>query len=305
MTSHTPLASMTGFGAASGESAAVAWAWEIRSVNSKGAEIRFRLPPGWDGVEGELRPRLAARLRRGSISAALSLKAEDQAVAEPDAAALARLIRLAQEIGAQIPGSPPPRAELLLALPGVFRAPSGGGAGGGAGALAPNAALKAAVLAGFDTALAAVEQARLAEGARLRAVLAGLLDEIAARHAEALLQAEDQPRLQRARMLESVRALLDEGMSLPEERIAQEVALLASRSDVREELDRLASHIEAARALLAEGQLIGRKLDFLMQEFNREANTLCSKSASLPLTATGLSLKALIEQLREQVQNVE
>ena len=158
---------------------------------------------------------------------------------------------------------------------------------------------------GFAEALAATERARAEEGERLAVVMAGLLAEIAQLRVEAASAAEDQPRLQRERMMENLRALVGEGLSLPEERIAQEVALLASRSDVREELDRLASHVNAARALLVEAVLVGRKLDFLMQEFNREANTLCSKSASVSLTAIGLSLKAAIEQLREQVQNIE
>ena len=293
-------ASMTGFGGAAGDIAGVAWAWEIRSVNSKGLEPRFRLPSGWDAVEPELRVTLSQRIRRGSVNATLTLRAEDQGPAAPDLEALTRVLRLAVEVAAQIPGAPPPRAELLLALPGVLRAPSGNG---GPPALSP--ALREAVVQGFAEALAATERARAEEGERLAVVMAGLLAEIAQLRVEAASAAEDQPRLQRERMMENLRALVGEGLSLPEERIAQEVALLASRSDVREELDRLASHVNAARALLAEAVLVGRKLDFLMQEFNREANTLCSKSASVSLTAIGLSLKAAIEQLREQVQNIE
>ncbi|MCB8879077.1 YicC family protein [Acidisoma cellulosilytica] len=294
------LASMTGFGAAASTvSTGVAWSWDIRSVNSKGLELRFRMPSGWEAVEAELRPVLTKRLRRGSINANLSLKAEEQGAAAPDPEALERVLKLAQEIAGRIPGSPPLRAELLLGLPGVLRASQSGGLP----ALTPE--LKAAVVAGFMEALTQLERGRFEEGARLHTVLTGFLDDIARLRTESEIAAEDQPRLQRARMLENVRALLAEGMSLPEDRVAQEVALLASRSDVREELDRLASHIDAARTLLAEGVLVGRKLDFLMQEFNREANTLCSKSASVPLTAIGLSLKAVIEQLREQVQNVE
>jgi uncharacterized protein (TIGR00255 family) len=147
--------------------------------------------------------------------------------------------------------------------------------------------------------------ARQAEGGRLAATLTRLLDEIAALHRQAAAEAADQPAAQRARVMDNLTALLREAPSLPEERIAQEVALLAARSDVREELDRLASHIEAAHALMHEAANIGRRFDFLVQEFNREANTLCSKSASIALTATGLKLKATIEQLREQVQNIE
>jgi uncharacterized protein (TIGR00255 family) len=300
MESAESLASMTGFGGAAGDVGGVGWAWEIRSVNSKGLELRFRLPPGWDAVEAELRVALSKRVRRGSVNAALTLRAEDQGPAAPDPEALERVLRLAQEVAARIPGAPPPRAELLLTLPGVLRA-----ANVTAGPPAPTPELRAAIVQGFADAVRALERGRLEEGARLGLVLAGFLGEIASLRDAAAVAAEDQPRLQRARMLENLRALIGEGTSLPEERIAQEVALLASRSDVREELDRLASHIDAARTLLSEAVLVGRKLDFLMQEFNREANTLCSKSASVSLTAIGLSLKAAIEQLREQVQNVE
>jgi uncharacterized protein (TIGR00255 family) len=300
ITSAGPLASMTGFGGAAADAGGVAWAWEIRSVNGRGLEMRFRLPPGWDALEPELRLALAKRIRRGSVNAALTLRAEDQGPAAPDPEALDRVLRLAQEIVSRIPGAPPPRAELLLALPGVLRGP-----GANAGPPAPTPALREAVAQGFVEAVTVLERGRVEEGERLGLVMAGLLADIGRLHAAAEVASEDQPRLQRARMMETLRALVGEGLSLPEERIAQEVALLASRSDIREELDRLSSHIAAGQALLAEAVLVGRKLDFLMQEFNREANTLCSKSASVSLTAIGLSLKAAIEQLREQVQNIE
>ncbi|WP_284946877.1 YicC/YloC family endoribonuclease [Acidisoma cladoniae] len=299
MQSANLLASMTGFGGASGDADGIAWSWEMRSVNGKGFEPRFRLPSGWEGLEPELRLLLSKRLRRGNINAVLSVRAEDQAVAGPDPEALERVLRLATELANRIPGAPPPRAELLLALPGVLRMSAN------AGPPAPTIALRTTVAAGFEQALAGLERARLEEGARLAAMLRGQVTEIAGLHAEAVVAAEDQPRLQRDRMMESVRGLIGEGASLPEERIAQEVALLASRSDVREELDRLASHIDAAQVLLTEGVVVGRRLDFLTQEFNREANTLCSKSASIVLTGIGLRLRAAIEQLREQVQNVE
>jgi uncharacterized protein (TIGR00255 family) len=163
----------------------------------------------------------------------------------------------------------------------------------------------AALSAGFDQALAGLHAARVAEGSRLAEILHSLLNDIAALHAQAAEQAADQPARQQARLMDNLRGLLRESPGLPEERIAQEVALLAARSDVREELDRLSSHITAARELLSDGEAIGRQFDFLVQEFNREANTLCSKSASAELTSTGLKLKASIERLREQVQNVE
>ncbi|MBN9508085.1 MAG: DUF1732 domain-containing protein, partial [Alphaproteobacteria bacterium] len=188
-----------------------------------------------------------------------------------------------------------PRAEGVLSLPGGLRP----------AAAEDLSAQTDAFREGFGAALTALAAARREEGARLGTVLASVLDEIAALRAAAADQAAAQPAAHRARLMETLRELLRDSPGLPEERIAQEVALLAARSDVREELDRLAAHIEAARALLAEGAAVGRRFDFLAQEFNREVNTLCSKSASLPLTATGLALKAAVEQLREQVQNIE
>jgi uncharacterized protein (TIGR00255 family) len=293
------VASMTGFARTAGEGDGFAWAWELRSVNGRGLELRMRLPPGFDALEPALREAAGKLLKRGNVTANLTIKRDDMAVLAPDPAALRHVLMLALDLAARIPNAPAPRAEALLALPGVLRPTA---------AIADEASAAAqvgAVRAGFEGGLAALVASRDSEGARLAMTLSGLLDEIAALRALAAGQAADQPAAQRARMLESLRDLLGQAPALPEERIAQEVALLASRSDVREELDRLDSHIHAARALLAEGAQVGRRLDFLVQEFNREANTLCSKSASIPLTTTGLKLKAAIEQLREQVANIE
>ncbi len=294
----TQLASMTGFAHADGSVEGFSWAWELRSVNGRGLDLRYRLPPGWDALEPVLREEAGKVLKRGNITANLALKRDNEPRLAPDPAALEQALDLALRLAARIPGSKPPRAEALLALPGVLRPAA-------AETDERSESVAAALRVGFATALAALVEARRAEGARLAVVLARLLDEIAGLHATALAEAADQPALVRARMLEAVQALLRDQPGLPEERIAQEVAMLAARSDVREELDRLASHIEAARALLVEGAAIGRRFDFLVQEYNREANTLCSKSASAELTATGLRLKATIEQLREQVQNIE
>jgi len=293
------LASMTGFARTEGSAKGLAWTWELRSVNGRGLDLRFRLPPGWDALEPALREAAGKALRRGNVTANLTVKreAEQRLIADP--VALDQALALAMELHGRIPGSPVPRAELLLGLPGVLRPAQADEAGGDRGEAA------GPVQSGFAAALAALVSARQAEGARLAATLVRLLDEIAALHRQAAAEASDQPAAQRARVMENLQALLREAPSLPEERIAQEVALLAARSDVREELDRLASHIQAAHALLAEAANIGRRFDFLVQEFNREANTLCSKSASVALTATGLKLKATIEQLREQVQNIE
>jgi uncharacterized protein (TIGR00255 family) len=293
------LASMTGFARSAGNAEGFSWAWELRSVNGRGLDLRLRLPPGFDPLEPVLREETGKHLKRGNVSATLTVKREEAGKLAPDPVALEQVLALATALAKRIPGAPPPRAEALLALPGVLRA----AAGPEDEQLLP--AQIETTRAGFIEALAAHVAARREEGARLAATLGGQLDEIAALRLQAAAEAADQPAAQRARMLEAVRELLREGQNLPEERIAQEVALLASRSDVREELDRLDSHIQAARALLAEGAQVGRRFDFLVQEFNREANTLCSKSASVALTATGLRLKATIEQLREQVQNIE
>jgi uncharacterized protein (TIGR00255 family) len=290
----TPLASMTGFARAEGSDAGLAWVWELRSVNGRGLDLRFRLPSGWDALEPALREAAGKALKRGNVTSNLSIRRENEPRLVPDPAALEQALTLAMDLHARIPGSPVPRAEALLALPGVLRP-----------AQVEDAVDTAPAALGFTRALAALVKARQAEGARLQTTLTGLLDEIAALHARAAEEAADQPAAQRGRVMENLTNLLREAPSLPEDRIAQEVALLAARSDVREELDRLAAHIDAAHALLREATNIGRRFDFLVQEFNREANTLCSKSASVALTATGLKLKATIEQLREQVQNIE
>ncbi len=291
------VASMTGFARTEGAAAGLTWAWELRSVNGRGLDVRLRLPPGFDALEPALRDEAGRVLRRGNVNGTLTIKREERARLAADPAVLDELLRLALDLAARIPGAPPPRAEALLAMPGVLRAAAV------EDGVAPAAI--AAVQAGYSQALAGLSAARLAEGARLAALLGTQLDEVAALHAQASAEAAGQPALQRARMMESLAALLRDQPGLPEDRIAAEVALLASRSDVREELDRLTAHLAAARTLLTDGAAVGRRFDFLVQEFVREVNTLCSKSASVPLTATGLRLKAVIEQMREQVQNVE
>ncbi len=294
----TPLASMTGFARTEGSAAGLAWAWELRSVNGRGLDLKIRLPPGFDALEPALRDQAGQVLRRGNVGAALTIKREERQRLVIDPAVLDELLHLALAVAARIPGASPPRAEALLAMPGVLRPPTATEEGVSETALS-------AARAGFAEALAGLASARQEEGARLANLLVAQLDSIAALHQQAEREAADQPRRQRDRMLDSLRALLHDQPGLDAQRVAQEVAVLATRADVREELDRLAAHIDAARQLLAEGAGVGRRFDFLVQEFVRETNTLCSKSASVPLTATGLKLKAVIEQMREQVQNVE
>lgn len=298
----TSLNSMTGFARDSGTLPdGTAFVWELRSVNGRGLDLRLRLPNGMEALEPALREATGRRLKRGNVSATLSLRREERPRLAPDPAALEQALALALDLAARIPGAAPPRAEALLALPGVMRAEAA------EPDEAADEARRAALAEAFGRALAGLAAARRAEGEKLGAIIGGLLDEIAALREAAAVEAAGQPEAQRARFLEQLAALLGEGGTarVPEERLAQEVALLASRSDVREELDRLAAHLDAARALLAAGEGAGRKLDFLTQEFVREANTLCSKSASVALTRIGLDLKAAIERLREQAANVE
>jgi uncharacterized protein (TIGR00255 family) len=297
------LASMTGFARESGTLPdGTSFVWELRSVNGRGLDLRLRLPNGMDALEAALREATGKRLKRGNVSASLNLKREERAPRlTPDPAALDQAIALATSVAQRL-GAPPPRAEAILALPGVLRAE----------VAEPDEAVeeakRAALLAAFETALAGLHAARAREGAQLDAILGALLDEIAALREAAVTEAATQPEAQRQRLMENLAKLLGESDArarVPEERLAQEVAMLAQRSDVREELDRLAAHVAEARRLLKGGDAVGRKLEFLTQEFVREANTLCSKSASVGLTRLGLEMKAAIERLREQAANVE
>ena len=289
---------MTGFARAEGALIGIAWAWELRSVNGRTLELRFRLPNGWDSLESGWRDMAGKMLKRGNVTANLTIKRESQTRLELDPAALEQVLKIATDLQRRIAGSPPPSAEALLSLPGVLRQAQ-------VDQQDEKTAAAADVQAGFMAALADLVTSRQAEGDRLATILNRQLEEIATLCDTAAIQAASQPAAQRARMLDNLQTLLREIPNLSEERICQEVAVLASRSDVREELDRLSSHIAAAHDLMGERVNIGRKLDFLIQEFNREANTLCSKSATAALIATGLKLKAAIEQFREQVQNIE
>ena len=301
MAAH-PLSSMTGFAREGGTLAdGSSFLWELRSVNGRGLDVRLRLPNGFEAIETPLKEATAKRLKRGNVSATLTVKREERTAARltPDPAALDQALKIALELVLRIPGCPPPRAESLLTLPGVLRAETS------EPDEAEEEAKRATIAAAYATALDGLIASRRAEGEKLAAILGVLLDEVEALHGLATREAADQPALHLARLRESLAALLEGERRVPEDRLAQEVALLATKSDVREELDRLAAHIAEARRLLTSGDAIGRKLDFLTQEFVREANTLCSKSSSIPLTRVGLDLKAAIERLKEQSANVE
>jgi len=299
----TSLASMTGFARESGTLPdGTSFVWELRSVNGRGLDLRLRMPNGLDALEPALREAAAKLLKRGNVSANLNIARQEHAPRlTPDPAALEQAIALASSIAQRL-GAPPPRAEAILSLPGVLRAETT------EPDEAQEEAKRAALLAAFQAALKGLAVSRAREGAQLATILGALLDEIAALRDAAATEAATQPEAQRQRLMENLARILGEGdvrARIPEERLAQEVAMLAQRSDVREELDRLAAHVAEARRLLASGEAIGRKLEFLTQEFVREANTLCSKSASVGLTRLGLELKAAIERLREQSANVE
>jgi uncharacterized protein (TIGR00255 family) len=291
------IASMTGFARAAGAAPPFAWSWELRSVNGKALDLRVRLPAGFEALEALVRAEAAARFRRGSVSVALQLsRSEAVSGLRLNRALLQEVLAVAREL--EWLGAAPPRLDALLAVRGVIE-------GDEQAEDAAREAAEAALQRSLGEALDRLAAARREEGARLLAVLSGHLTRIAALTAAARGTAAARPEAIRQRLQAQLRTLLDAAPALPEERLAQEAALLAAKADVREELDRLEAHVAQARDLLAEGGAVGRRLEFLCQEFNREANTLCSKSTDLELTRLGLELKAAIDQLREQVQNIE
>ncbi|HVV65265.1 MAG TPA: YicC/YloC family endoribonuclease [Rhizomicrobium sp.] len=293
------LVSMTGFAEAQGGREDMRWRWEVKSVNGRGLELRLRMPPGFEGVEPAARMLAGERFRRGTIQAALVFEGGGASRGlRIDPVALASAVRISQEIAAET-GLAAARVDGLLALKGVIVQDEGA-----VGDAAERARRDAQILESLATAFDALVRARKVEGAKLLTVLSAQMDEIEALVSAAAALAACQPEMMRARLKAQLKEILEPG-AVPEDRLAQEVALLALRADVREELDRLSAHVCEARSLIASGEAVGRKLDFLAQEFNREANTLCSKSSDIQLTRAGLALKAAIDQFREQAQNVE
>ena len=288
---------MTGFARAEGDDLGISWVWEMKSVNSKSLDLRLRLAPGFDSLEPQLRALLAQRFRRGNFSASLAVTRTTPAVVRVNRETLAQLVALMNELAGEIEAAPP-RIDGLLALRGVIEMVED----------EPDAVLeerRRAVLDSWRIALDRLANARAEEGARLSAVLRNQLAEMIALVEAAVECAAAQPAAIRERLQTMLASLADLAPGMPEERVAQEMALLVARSDIREELERLRAHIEQAADLLRQEEAVGRRLDFLCQELNREANTLCSKSADIELTRIGLSLKAAVEQFREQVQNIE
>jgi uncharacterized protein (TIGR00255 family) len=294
-----PLASMTGFARSQGSAGGYHWVWELKSVNGKGLDMRLRLPQGWDAIEAPVRASAAGHLARGNVSATLSVERNGAGSAvRVNEEVLAALLDTIRKIAKRVDASPP-SLDGILGLKGVMEITE---AEEGAG---ERREAEAAVAAGFEAALSDLVSTRRNEGLALARVLATRLVEIARLTAAAEASPARTPEAIRARLAEQVKSIVGTGEKFDSDRLYQEAILLAAKADVREELDRLKAHVEAAQKLLDEGGPVGRKLDFLAQELNRESNTLCAKSNDVSLTAIGLDLKAAVDQFREQVQNLE
>lgn len=293
------LQSMTGFARAAGQDERMSWTWEARSVNGRSLDVRVRVPSGFDAVERAVRAAAAKQFHRGNVSLSLTI---DRSGAPPvyrlNQTLLDQVFALREELAGRI-SAEPPSLEGLLAVRGMLEA-----ADLEEDEAAVSAREKAISESGIE-ALASLAAARAEEGARLETLIGGHIETITTLTGDASAADAAQPEAHRERLRKLVAELLEADASLPEERLAHEAALLVGKSDVREELDRLKAHIAAAHDLVAEGIAVGRRFDFLCQEFNRESNTLCSKSSDVALTRIGLALKAAVEQLREQIQNVE
>lgn len=293
------IKSMTGFARADGAAEGWRFAWELRSVNGKGLDVRLRLPPGLDALESAVRERAGKALSRGNVTANLSLNREKSATtARINEDVLAALLDAITRIGARVEARPP-SLDGLLGFKGVVElveedeTPQA------------RAALEAAILAAFDQALGGLVAARQDEGRALSRVMSGHLDEVDRLRRAAEASPGRTVEAIRQRLADQVAALIDASSALDPARLHQEAVLLATKADIREELDRLDAHVAQARGLLAEDQPVGRRLDFLAQEFNREVNTLCSKANDRALTRIGLDLKAVVDQFREQIANIE
>jgi uncharacterized protein (TIGR00255 family) len=292
---------MTGFAARAGQAEGFTWSWELRSVNGKGFDLRFRMPDWLGALEADLRKQVSAIVSRGSVSLNLRISrdAGDNAL-EINPEALTRVLdaiaQIEDQAGSVGVNLTPASASDVMNFRGVMDAPQNRDASKG---------LLAALRADIAPLLDSFDAMRAAEGASLHAVLSRQLDEVETltKTAQALLAARADD--MRSSFEAAIARVMDSRADMDEARIAQEIAVLAVKSDVIEEIDRLHAHVTAARDLLASGIPVGRKLDFLCQEFNREANTLCSKAQNAQLTEIGLALKVLIDQMREQVQNVE
>lgn len=293
------LSSMTGFARSHGNSGPYAFEWELKSVNAKGFDFRMRLPPGWDEVETAARKRAADVLSRGTVYANLSVRRGNAlSSVRVNEDVLSAILKIAQDLAGKI-DAVAPSIDGLLAIKGVIEI------------VEPDSdededkAARAAVAAAFEEALTALVSMRKREGATLGDILLQRMAEIEtlAKRAEAALGRK--PDAIKARLSEQIAALLESSDRFDSDRLYQEAVMIAAKADIREELDRIASHVSQAREMIGKGGAVGRRLDFLAQEFNREVNTCCSKSNDIELTGIGLDMKNVVEQFREQVQNLE
>jgi len=295
------LSGMTGFGRAGGEADWGSWTWEAKAVNGRGLDVRVTVPSGFEGLDQTVKKLASGMFTRGNMQISLRIELASGAGVRVDEGALASLVKAYEKAnGGEIAKGA--ALATLMTLKGVVEA--GGGSNTALRALGQNDAVRAMLLESAGEALDGLEGARLEEGASLAAVLSGALDGMAEECAKAESLAGEQPKILKERLELRLKELEAE-QAVDAERLAMEVALTAAKADVREELDRLAAHIETGRGLINSGEPVGRKLDFLAQELNREANTLCSKSTLLALTNAGLALKTLIDQFKEQAANVE
>ena len=293
------LSSMTGFARGQGVAGTYAWAWELKSVNSKGLDLKLRLPPGWEAIEPGARARASEILSRGSVFANLTVSREGTApVARINEPALNAVLAALKGLSGKVAGAPP-SLDGILALKGVMEVSEAEESED------ERSAAESAVVAGFGEALKGLSEMRRTEGQALGKILSARLSEIGSLAARAEATPGRKPDAIKARLAEQVATLLAASQRFDSDRLHQEAILIASKADIREELDRLASHVEQVRKMIADGGPIGRRLDFLAQEFNREVNTLCSKPNDVELTNIGLELKSVVEQFREQVQNLE
>lgn len=293
------LMSMTGFARSEGARGDLRWFWEVKSVNGRGLDLRMRLPAGYERLEPKVRQRLNERLARGSIQATLQVQSDvSLAQARVNMGVLEQMLAVAEDLRGRIETSPP-RLDGLLALKGVVELvePQQDEA--------ETAACLKAMEDSFDEALDALIAARAEEGARIAEVIAAQIDAIAKLAADAAASPARRPEAMRERLSVAVQRLMEASEQLDPDRLHQEAALLAAKADIQEELDRLDAHVAAARDLLKAEGAVGRRLEFLSQEFNRETNTLCAKAADATLNTIGLELRSLVDQFREQVQNIE
>jgi uncharacterized protein (TIGR00255 family) len=293
------LSSMTGFARSQGASGPYAFEWELKSVNAKGFDLRMRLPPGWDDLETLAKKRAGEVLSRGTVYANLNVKrANALSTIRINEEVLASIVRVAGVLADKI-DAVAPSIDGLLGIKGVIEVvePESNEA--------EDKAAKAAAASAFERALADLQTMRQREGVTLGQLLIQRMDEIERLAKKAEVAPGRKPDAIRARLAEQIAALLESSERFDHDRLNQEAIMIAAKADIREELDRIASHISQAREMIGKGGAIGRRLDFLAQEFNREVNTCCSKSNDIELTNIGLEMKNVVEQFREQVQNLE